>query len=166
MKDAVPENWQNGTKKQQEAYSFAIEKGRELLTDAELGDILLRAAELNTWVSAMKDYALAAILAGREIPGFKAVAGKQSRVWKDGTDQAFDELKKRGVEKALLWNREPVTVPALEKALGKTSFTELAKGLWEKKPGSPSLALASDKRKAYIPAEAAFKPVTNESNEA
>ena len=156
----APKAWLEGTQKQKDAAQYAEEKGHGLLTDEELGDILQRAMGLEAWIKSMKEYALSAILAGRAIPGFKAVNGKSSREWNGGPDEAFAKLKERGVDEALLWNREPVTVPALEKALGKKAFTEAAKELWTKKDGSPSLALASDKRKEYVPAKTSFSPVT------
>lgn len=88
-------------------------------------------------------------------PGYKAVEGRSSRVWSD-VDTAFTVLQERGVAEALLWERKPVTPPALEKALGKKAFTEAADGLVQKKPGKPVLALEGGKRPAYNSAEMAF----------
>ena len=126
-----------------------------LLTDAEIGDVLRRAQTLAAWVAELKEYALSAILAGREIPGFKAVAGKSSRDWGD-QDAAFQTLQERGVAEAMLWERKPCSVAGLEKAIGKKAFAEIADGLVVKKSGAPTLAPASDKRPVYNPAAVAF----------
>lgn len=126
-----------------------------LLTDAQVGDVLTRALDLEAWVKDLKDYALADALAGREISGFKVVEGRGSRDWKD-LDSAFETLRGRGIDDALLWERKPVTPPALEKAIGKASFAEASEGLVEKKPGKPALVPASDKRPQYNAACIAF----------
>lgn len=126
-----------------------------LLTDAEIGDILNRAKDLAAWAKDLEEYALTASLAGRKIAGFKVVEGRGSRDWAD-TDAAFKTLQERGVAESLLWERKPVTAPALEKALGKKIFTDLADGLVVKKPGKPTLVPDSDKRKPYNPAAVAF----------
>ena len=52
-----------------------------------------------------------------------------------------------------------MTAPALEKALGKKLFAEVADGLVRKQQGKPTLVPASDKRPPYNAAEAAFQPV-------
>lgn len=129
-----------------------------VLTDAQVGEVLTRALELETWVKDLKDYALAAALHGHTITGWKVVEGRGSREWTGGADAAFSRLQERGVAEALLWERRPVSVAGLEKALGKKAFAA-ADGLWEKLPGKPALVPESDKRPTYVPAEAAFQGV-------
>lgn len=136
----------------------AIAAGAEvppLLTDAEIGDILMRGRELAAWVKDLEEYALSAALAGREISGFKAVEGRGTREWND-LDTAFKTLQDRGVAEALLYERKPASVAGLEKILGKKVFAEAADGLVVKKPGKPTLVPASDKRPAYNAAAIAF----------
>lgn len=120
-----------------------------LLTNEEVGEILKQAQGLEAWVKALKEYALSACLEGEEIPGWKAVEGRSTRVYKD-IDQAFKHLAKNGIDEALLYERVPLTVAKLEKALGKKEFTSLLveKGLVEKTPGKPTIAPVSDKRPA------------------
>lgn len=127
----------------------------DLLTDAQVGDVLQRARNLKKWVEDLEEYALTAALSGREITGFKAVEGRGSRDWSD-LDEAFSTLQARGFNEALLWERKPVSVAALEKAVGKKVFAEAAKDLVVKKPGKPALVPASDKRPAYNAAAIAF----------
>lgn len=128
----------------------------DTLTDAQLGDILARALNLESWVKDLKDHALSAALAGREITGFKVVEGRGSRDWAGGSDKAFHALMAKGIDEALLYERKPVTPPALEKALGKAVFKETADDLVEKKPGKPTLVPVDDPRKPYNAAQAAF----------
>lgn len=129
-----------------------------LIDDECIGDILTQAAGLQKWITALQDYAFNRALAGHEVRGFKLVEGRSSREWLD-QDKAFEALLERGVPEALLWERKPVTVAGLEKALGKASFNADALDLIVKKPGKPALVPASDKRPAWVPAEAAFQAV-------
>ena len=130
-----------------------------ILTDAQVGDVLTRALELESWVKDLKDYALAASLEGHEIAGWKAVEGRSTRDWED-QEAAFAALQQRGVPEALLWERKPASVAGLEKALGKAAFSDAADGLVVKRPGKPTLVPASDKRQPYNPAAAAFQAVS------
>lgn len=151
-----------------EAFGFAQPANGEqvvagdtrLLTDAEIGDILRRGADLLAWYSGLKDYALQACLDGREITGFKAVEGRGSREW-DNLDAAFRDLQARGIAEALLWERKPATVAGLEKAIGKASFAQLAGDHIRKAPGKPTLVEASDKRPPYNAAQIAFGAVSD-----
>lgn len=135
-----------------------IQSARPLLTDAEIGDILARAEDLESWVKSLKDYALSAMLEGKSIPGWKLVEGKSSRDWIN-QDEAFKTLQERGIAEALLWERKAITVAGLEKSMGKATFKEAADGLWVKKPGKPAPVRETDKRPPYNPAAIAFKPV-------
>ena len=129
-----------------------------LLSDAEVGAALTEAEGLVAWYKDLQDYALTACLDGKDIPGYKAVEGRGTRAWGD-TDAAFAALQQRGVDTALLWERKPVTAPALEKVLGKRGFANVAEDLVVKQPGKPTLVPISDKRAPYNAAEAAFHPV-------
>lgn len=138
-----------------EAKTTALEKGAVLLSDKEVGGVLIRALELEAWVKDLKDYALSAALAGRQIPGFKLVAGRSSREWQK-LDEAFQVLAARGVDQAMLWEHSPITVAKLEKALGKKAFAKAAEGLVATRPGKPTLVPEGDKRPTWSPARAAF----------
>ena len=155
---SVPEAWKDGNTKEAAQYGEALKK-EMLLSDAEVGDILTRAQRIAKWVKSLEDYALSALLKGKEIPGYKAVRGRSSREWIDGPDTAFEKLKKAGVDEAVLWEKKPVSVAALEKVFGKPGFKKIADGLWNSVPGAPTLAPASDRRKAYVTAQEVFKPV-------
>lgn len=132
-----------------------------LLTDDKIGDILTRARDVAAWLKDLEGYALKATLEGRPIAGWKAVEGRGSREWNGGCDAAFEQLQSRGVAEAMLYERKPVSVAGLEKALGKKAFAETAEGLWSKTPGKPTLVPEGDKRPPYNPAAAAFGVVTD-----
>lgn len=134
-----------------------------LLSDEEVGEALTKARNLAKWIKSLEEYVNNTLLAGKPIPGWKLVAGRSSREWTGGADDAFAKLQEAGIPEAMLYERKPVTPPALEKAVGAKTYKETVAAVVTVKPGKPTLAEASDKRKEWTPAEAAFQPVeTNE----
>lgn len=124
-------------------------KKPELLTDEEIGTILEKAVGIESWVKSLKDHALSVALSGGNVPGWKAVEGRGSRNFTD-LDKAFEHLQSNNIEEAMLYERVPLSVAKLEKALGKKDFRELLEeqGFVVKQPGKPTLAPSTDKRKA------------------
>lgn len=123
-----------------------------LISNEEVGQILERAEHLDAWVKALKEYALAEVLKGHEIPGWKAVEGRGSRSYVD-QDAAFAHLKANGIDEAMLFERVPLTVSKIEKVLKKADYVSLLEepGYVVKSPGKPTLAKLNDKRKAITP---------------
>lgn len=118
-----------------------------LITDAEVGDILRRAQTLKAWVTDLENYALSAVLAGGEIPGWKAVEGRSNRMFAD-TDAAFAAVKAAGYDEATLYERKPITLTAVEKLLGRQTFSDLLGSYVIKPPGKPALVPETDSREA------------------
>lgn len=116
-----------------------------LISNDEVGQILIRARNLAKWVSDLEDYALAEILKGNNIAGWKAVAGTARRKFID-VDKAFATLKANGIQEEMLYKREPITLTATEELIGKAQFKELLSEYVETPPGKPTLAELSDKR--------------------
>lgn len=133
-------------------------KPSNCLTDEEIGALLVRAEGLVAWYNDLKEYALAACLNGKTIPGWKAVEGRSTRAWTD-QDAALEALMAGGVEEAIIYDRVPKTLAQLEKVIGKQQFGELVGGMITKSPGKPALAAESDKRPAYNGAAADFTGV-------
>lgn len=48
-----------------------------LLSDAEIGDLLIRGKELVAWYKDLEEYATKALLDGKPIEGWKLVAGRE-----------------------------------------------------------------------------------------
>lgn len=128
------------------------------LTDAEIGDLLERGKLLVQWYKDLEAYATEALLAGKEIPGWKLVAGRSNRAFTD-QDAAIQAVIAAGYDEALVYDRKPKTLSELEKLMGKAEFAEKIGGYVIKPPGKPTLAPASDKREAYAPAAADFAGV-------
>ena len=124
-----------------------MEQG-EVLSDAEIGSILLRAQMLDHWVRGLEVYAEQKLLHGGDIPGWKLVEGRSVRTITD-TDKAFGVLTESGYDADLLYERKPLGLTALEKLCGKKKLTELIGNYIQKPAGKPTLAPVSDKRKAF-----------------
>lgn len=139
--DAVPEG---------RADDATRESGCRILSDKEIGDLLQQAASLAAWVGDLQDYARDAILAGREIPGWKVVEGRQIRAFKD-PDRALDVMRGEGYDDAVLYERKPLSLAQLEKLLGKKRFAELMLDNIVYPPGKPTLVSLDDEREPYSP---------------
>ncbi len=132
--------------------------GDNILTDEQIGDILTRGAQLVSWFKDIEEYALSALLAGKEIPGYKAVAGRSNRTFTD-LDAALNAIIAAGYDEALLYDRKPKTLTELEKLMGKAEFAEKVGAFIVKPLGKPTLAPLSDKREPYSSAAADFAGV-------
>lgn len=121
-----------------------------LITWDEVGDVLRRAEGIVSWYKDLKDKALAQVLQGGQVAGWKAVEGRGGRDYAD-LDKAFAHLKEKGIDEAVLYERKPLTPPQLEKALTKKVYKELLEepGFVISRSGAPTLALEDDKRPAY-----------------
>lgn len=137
-----------------------------LISNEEVGQILAKAQNLAAWVKHLEEFALGECLKGSEIPGWKAVEGRSSRQYVN-QDEAFKILTANGIEEAMLYERKPLTVPNVEKLLGKAKFKELLAGQITVPPGKPALAPLSDNREAITRTTAAddFKSEEESKNE-
>ena len=120
----------------------------KVLSDGEIGDLLERGAQLVQWYKDLEAYATEALLAGKEIPGWKLVAGRSNRTFTD-QDAAIQAVIAAGYDEALVYDRKPKSLSELEKLMGKKEFAEKIGSYVIKPQGKPTLAPASDKREPY-----------------
>lgn len=132
-----------------------------ILTDAEIGDLLIRGQQLVQWYKDLEEYATKALLDGKPIEGWKLVAGRSNRTFTD-QDAAIKAVIAAGYDEALVYDRKPKTLSELEKLMGKAEFAEKIGSFVVKPLGKPTLALATDKREAYNPAASDFAGVVTE----
>jgi hypothetical protein len=144
FKDCVPET--------------KAEPGQNTLTNAQIGDLLIRCADLVSWYKDIEEYALNATLNGEEIPGWKAVAGRANRTFTD-QDAAIKAVIAAGYDESLVYERKPLTLSALETLMGKKDFAEKIGQFVTQPLGKPTLVPSNDKRPPYNPAAADFAGV-------
>lgn len=138
--------------------AFATEKKPPLITNEEVGEYLRLGEDVAKWLSDLKDYALTECLAGKDVPGWKAVEGRSSREWTD-MEEAFNAISEDGMDEATLYERKPLSLAQVEKLMGKAHFNDVCAMYVAKKPGKPTLVMESDKREAItnkITADEAF----------
>ena len=113
-----------------------------------VADVLRQEPMISSWLKAVKDRALAAMLDGEEIPGYKVVEGRGSRDWSDESE-VFTALYAAEFTREDVTKTELLSPAAMEKAIGKKRVAELVGSLIVSKPGSPTVAPEGDKRKPF-----------------
>lgn len=119
-----------------------------VLASWEIAEVLRIEPLVSLWLKRVKDQALATMLSGGEIPGYKVVAGRGSRAWKDEL-QAGQALINAGYKNEDITKTELLSVAAMEKAIGKKKVAELLEDQIETRTGAPTVAPESDKRPKY-----------------
>lgn len=132
-----------------------------LLTDADVSDILSRAAAFKSWIGSIEDFALSeAIEKGKKWDGFKLVEGRSNRCYSD-QDAVAQTLVKNGYPEEIIYTRSLLGITAMEKAITKKSFSELLDGLIVKPQGKPTLVPSTDKRPEWNSVESAINDFSN-----
>lgn len=130
---------------------------KPLLTDAEIGDLLARGKALVDWYNSLEEYALATLLNGGAIPGYKVVEGTSKATFAPDFDTAAKVLIAAGYEKSTLYREQPETLTNLDKLVGgRAKLQEILGAHLYKPPGKPALVPESDKRPPYSGAAADF----------
>ena len=123
------------------------------LAPHEVAEVLQQEPLVTLWLKRVKEQALATLLQGGDVPGYKAVEGKLgSRKWTDEVKVA-ETLKAAGYQLEDITETKLLSPAAMDKALGKKKAAELLAGLIDRAPGAPTIAQASDKRPAYTTAD-------------
>lgn len=135
-----------------EKYNF---ENPALLTASDVAEILSRADQLKSWLSAVEDYALRAALEGDIFPGFKLVEGRSVRRYSNESKIA-EVLTENGFKEDQIFDKKLKTITALEKLVTKKTFNTLCGDLLIKPEGKPTLAAESDPRPVYNSAEKDF----------
>ena len=132
------------------------------LVAAEIGRILTQLPMIEKWADTMRETALAELMAGRDVPGWKLVSGREgNRKWAD--DKAAEKLltawkippADRYVKKVI----SPTGAEKLQKS-GKIAPEQWAELLpmITREPPKPALAPEDDKRPAFRQTSAADYP--------
>lgn len=132
----------------------------EVLAPWEVSEVLRLESLVSLWLKRVKDQALTTLLNGGEVPGYKVVAGRGSRAWKD--EWIVDRLlSNTGYDKQDYTKTELLSVAAMEKALGKKKVAEILAEQIETKTGAPTVAPETDKRPKYDQAAETLKDLNN-----
>lgn len=117
-----------------------------ILTDAEIEEVLTIIPDLTKWANDIVSYATdAAINHGKVWDGFKVVAGRSVRKYKNES-----EVIKAAVANGYkdIYKQSLITLTEMSKLMGKQQFEEILGDLIIKPPGKPTLVPNTDKRQA------------------
>lgn len=112
------------------------------LEEHEIDAILLKADQLISWASDVKEYALNQALQGTDYSHFKVVKGRSNRKYTNEDDVAKTVMA-AGYDP---YEKSILGITAMSKLLGKKKFNELLGSLICKPQGKPTLVSRSDKR--------------------
>lgn len=122
------------------------------LAPHEVAEILAMEPLVSLWLKRVKDQALANMLEGVQVPGFKVVAGRGSRAWADDLEVA-KILEANGYTREEITETSLLSVAKMEKFLGKKKAAELIGGQILSHTGAPTVAPETDKRPVYSVAD-------------
>ena len=129
-----------------------------LLSDAEIEEVLGKLSDITKWANDLLAYATdAAVNHGKAWSGYKVVAGRSVRKFKD-EDAVAEVAKVNGYKD--IYRQSLITLTEFEKLMGKAKFNEVLGDLVYKPLGKPTLVPVSDKRPAINVSNA-----TNDFNE-
>jgi hypothetical protein len=123
-----------------------------VLAPFEVAEILELEPVINLWLKRVRDQALASMLAGESVHGYKVVAGRGSRGWADDLEVAA-LLEKAGYIEEEITETKLLSVAQMEKAIGKKKVAELLGGQILSHTGAPTIATEKDRRPVYNPAD-------------
>lgn len=116
------------------------------LSDDEIAEVLAQIPLLTKWASDVEAYAASlAIHQGKQWPGFKVVAGRSVRKYAD--EKAVAEAAK-AAGYTDIFDKKLITLTAMEKLMGRKTFTEILGDLVVRPAGKPTLVPETDKRRA------------------
>jgi len=119
------------------------------MSNTEIAKVLLIAPTFIDWFESVKKYALDASINGKiEIPGFKLVEGRSTRIITN-EDKVIETLKSNGFsEQDYMKPSQLLGISTLEKNIGKKLFNDLCGNYIIKPAGKPSLVQVTDARPA------------------
>lgn len=129
----------------------------ELLSLAEIADVLERGEHIHLWLNLLKQYAFDRAMAGEKVPGFKLVEGRSNRKYSDENVVKAELLAAGFNEEAILTKPTLLGITALEKAIKKAAFKDIVEPHLIKDPGKPTLVPESDRRTEVSSATLDFK---------
>ena len=116
------------------------------LSDTEIAAILEQKALVESLLKTIEETAISALMSGVEFPGFKLVAGRSLRKWRDEAEAETAIRKKLKVADA--YTKKLISPAQAEKKLGKQH--PLIDDLTVKPEGKPTLVPETDKRNALV----------------
>lgn len=119
------------------------------LSPDALATVLREAEFIGNWVKAVQAHAHAEAIAGRIPTGFKLVAKRALRRWKDDPIDVYAALALEGLNDDEIYTEREVKSPAqIEKVMGKKGFADIESSMVVKVSSGTNLVVESDVRRS------------------
>ena len=123
-----------------------VRKNVSKLAPHEVAEILEMEPVISSWLRRVKAAALQELLDGKEIPGYKAVEGRQgNRKWTDEA-KVIEALQKAGYKEEDYMEQKLRSPSGIDKAIGKSNAADVIGNLIQREPGQPVLVPDTDSR--------------------
>lgn len=120
-----------------------------VLAPHEVAEVLTMGPLVSLWLKRVRTQALNDMLAGKEVPGYKVVEGKQgNRKWTDEL-QVLQALTEAGHSREDVTETKLLSPAGMDKAIGKAAVAGLLSEYISRAPGEPTIAPETDKRPVY-----------------
>ena len=120
------------------------------LTNEEIGELMEKIPTIMSWARAVEAYAFDEVSAGREVPGYKLVQGREgNRAWAQAEPEVLRRLRAIGLLKRdvmLTKMKSPTQIEKVAKV--KNMDVTAIENLWHRPEGKLTIAKANDKRPA------------------
>ena len=116
----------------------------DIVSTAHLTHLLPKLPAIEALCKDLRDTALQRILAGEDVPGWKAVESRSNRAWADAGKAETALRNCKDIKARDMYTKKLVGPPGAEKVLGRDH--PLLKKHVVKPPGKPTLAPAEDRR--------------------
>ncbi len=136
-------------------YSASKEPIKEWYNDEQLATLLTKAKSVSSFISKLTEEIMDRCLSGEGFPGYKIVAGRSKRSWRDqqiAEDWMNDLIDDSNYDIDLddIYITKFITAPAAEKLDKRLKKDKDFISLYYKPPGKPTLVLESDPREPLI----------------
>ncbi len=122
-------------------------RDKRVMTAADLATVLTHGAMISSWVEKVKEESVRKLQGNEKIPGFKLVAGRGKRSFRN-EDDVVDILLGEGYESYQIFDPKLNSLTAIEKMVGAKRFKELFADQVINVPGKPQIAPEDDERQA------------------
>jgi RecB family exonuclease len=122
-------------------------RDKRVMTDADVADVLTYGPLIASWVKKVEEDVTAKMEKGEKVPGFKLVAGRGRRSFRN-EDDVVDILIGEGYESYQIFDPKLNSLTAIEKLVGPKRFKALFENQVINVPGKAQIAPEGDERPA------------------
>lgn len=120
---------------------------KRVMTNKDLTKVLEKGPTIASWIKKVEQEAIETLQNRKKIPGFKLVAGRGQRQFKN-EDDVVEILMSEGCKDEDIFDTKVNSLTSIEETLGKKKFNALFEDYIFNKEGKPQIVLVDDPRPA------------------